>query len=444
MLLTQRWVGIHRITASPPFVSMTADSQAETRYNDHILLISIIIIIMMLSRLFGLSQAPFSGWKLLLVLLGAGYYCGVARAFSVAAVFSSPSACHSGHCCRPRVSTPTTTTTTSLEATAEGSSSPSSHHSNEKALERYYQSYSTQAIQGVTLKLALDAQGGVAELSSLSSSEQKSERFTSPQSLDLVHRLRRDCNAVLVGRKTVECDDCTLTVRRGVPPRWEVDPDTRQRRPIQPVRVLLDPQRKLLPQLSNYQIAQDGLETLIYYHDEDLDGIVGAEPNHDHAASYSYQVDETFPNVQWVGMPNANWDQQQQQQQQRRNGSSTASVVLSAKDIVRDLKFHQGLPHIMVEGGPTTARQFLQDHLVDRAIIIYAPIHFREPAPSHLTSKDFVAAGLELIHIQQEGAGDSNDDDFDNDNDKNVDRIEYWSRPGLPWPESELGQTMWP
>jgi hypothetical protein len=120
---------------------------------------------MMLSRLFRLSQAPFSGWKLLLlVLLGAGYYCGVARAFSVAAVFSSPSAGpRSSGDFRPRVSTPTTTTT-SLEATAEGSSSPSSHHSNEKALERYYQSYSTQAIQGVTLKLALDAQGGVAEL----------------------------------------------------------------------------------------------------------------------------------------------------------------------------------------------------------------------------------------------------------------------------------------
>mmetsp|Transcript_16695 Transcript_16695/g.34285 ORF Transcript_16695/g.34285 Transcript_16695/m.34285 type:complete len:189 (-) Transcript_16695:1948-2514(-) len=62
---------------------------------------------------------------------------------------------------------------------------------------------------GITLKIAFDSQGGVADLSS-----EKSERFTCGESLDMVHRLRRVSDAVLVGRSTVEIDDCTLTVRR--------------------------------------------------------------------------------------------------------------------------------------------------------------------------------------------------------------------------------------
>mmetsp|Transcript_39963 Transcript_39963/g.43324 ORF Transcript_39963/g.43324 Transcript_39963/m.43324 type:complete len:145 (-) Transcript_39963:98-532(-) len=62
---------------------------------------------------------------------------------------------------------------------------------------------------GVTLKIAFDSQNSVANLSS-----EKSQRFTCPESLDMVHRLRRVSDAILVGRSTVEIDDCTLTVRR--------------------------------------------------------------------------------------------------------------------------------------------------------------------------------------------------------------------------------------
>ena len=64
-------------------------------------------------------------------------------------------------------------------------------------------------IKGVTLKIAFDTEWGVADLSS-----EKSERFTCSESLDMVHRLRRCSDAVLVGRSTVQADDCTLTVRR--------------------------------------------------------------------------------------------------------------------------------------------------------------------------------------------------------------------------------------
>ena len=60
----------------------------------------------------------------------------------------------------------------------------------------------------VTLKLAMDQQGAVDDLSN------NSYRFTSPESLDAVHRLRRACDAVLVGVNTVIRDDPRLTVRR--------------------------------------------------------------------------------------------------------------------------------------------------------------------------------------------------------------------------------------
>ena len=60
----------------------------------------------------------------------------------------------------------------------------------------------------VTLKIALDRNGAVDDLGD------KAERFTSPASLDAVHRLRRHCDAVLVGASTVARDDPSLTVRR--------------------------------------------------------------------------------------------------------------------------------------------------------------------------------------------------------------------------------------
>ena len=60
----------------------------------------------------------------------------------------------------------------------------------------------------VTLKIAMDQNGAVDDLGD------KAERFTSPASLDAVHRLRRHCDAVLVGASTVARDDPSLTVRR--------------------------------------------------------------------------------------------------------------------------------------------------------------------------------------------------------------------------------------
>lgn len=245
-------------------------------------------------------------------------------------------------------------------------------------------------VQGVTLKMAFDRQGGVADLS-----QTKSERFTCSESLDMVHRLRKDSNAVLVGRKTVEFDDCTLTVRRVVVPTTYV----------QPLRVVIDPSRQL--DLAKYQIATDGLDTMIYFHDASLDGI-------DTTCCYSSYRDEKFPNVQWIGLPTSASNQERQDRPR-----------LMARDIVKDLRIHQGIDHIMVEGGPATARLFLQEKLVDRAILVYAPMQFQIPVPSDITHANLQTAGLELIREGTLG----------------VDRVEYWSRPGLPWPKRISSST---
>ena len=152
----------------------------------------------------------------------------------------------------------------------------------------------------VTLKLALDRNGAVDDLGD------KAERFTSPASLDAVHRLRRHCDAVLVGASTVARDDPSLTVRR-VP----LAPRT-----AQPLRVVLG----RAP--AEAGLLNDGLETVVFSKD-DLDG--------------------------------------------------TGAAALPG--VLRTLR-QRGVSHLMVEGGPQTARYFLSAGLVDRAIVVRAPVAF--------------------------------------------------------------------
>ena len=95
----------------------------------------------------------------------------------------------------------------------------------------------------ITLKIAMDRNGAVDDLGD------KAERFTSPASLDAVHRLRRHCDAVLVGASTVARDDPSLTVRR-VP----LAPRT-----AQPLRVVLG----RAP--ADAGLLNDGLETCLLY-----------------------------------------------------------------------------------------------------------------------------------------------------------------------------------
>ena len=231
-------------------------------------------------------------------------------------------------------------------------------------------------VSGVTLKMAFDQDWAVAD-----DAELKSERFTSPASLDLVHLLRRDSDVVLVGRATVQRDNCTLTVRR-VP--------TYSKK--QPVRVVMDPNLSLLKNSDkSFALFHDGLDTVVYCTNESSVNV----------------FDDVSDNVTIVALPTQN------------------DGTLSTRDVLEDLR-SRGLYHIMVEGGPATASLFLQEQLVDRAILIRAPVKFVEPVPSNMSTITLTNAGLEFL-----GSCTSDED-----------VVDYWSRPELPWPTEEL--TDWP
>ena len=237
-------------------------------------------------------------------------------------------------------------------------------------------------ISGVTLKMAFDENWAVAD-----NAEEKSDRFTSPASLDLVHRLRRDSDCVLVGRVTVQRDNCTLTVRR-VP----LFGDTQQ----QPVRVVIDSTLSLLNSNETFAMFHDELETIVYCSQE----------------SWKEQCKNPFLKndcVTLVPLPFTN----------KKN-------VLSVTSIVQDLKENQDIYHVMVEGGPATARLFLQEHLVDRAILIRAPVKFSKPVASHISTVTFKNAGLVLLGTTT----------------RDGDVVEYWSRPELKWPTENVAD--WP
>lgn len=227
-------------------------------------------------------------------------------------------------------------------------------------------------VTGITLKMAFDSNYAVAD-----QSESKSERFTCPESLDLVHKLRRCSDAVLVGRSTVEIDDCTLTVRRV--------PLFRRRGRRKPVRVVIDPSLKLCKDGGFYKLLldeEDGYDTLMYHSQKEYNATSADRGN-------------IGNHVQLIYLPS-----------------------LDTKHIVQDLN-SKGIQHIMVEGGPVTALKFLKEGMVDRAIFIRAPLRFIDPVPSGITDELMNDVGLYLIDTRVSGN----------------DTVEYWVKKGMDgWP----------
>ncbi|GKY99724.1 hypothetical protein MPSEU_000926400 [Mayamaea pseudoterrestris] len=238
-------------------------------------------------------------------------------------------------------------------------------------------------VTGVTLKMAVDANGNAGETNDDSTATTpRNVRFTSAASLNMVHRLRRNSDAVLVGRGTVAADDPSLTVRRNV---------TCDK---QPLRVILDPHLRLMRNESSqqqYTIFNDGLPTAVYH-------CVSNEPQ-----SASSDAINAFDQI---------------------------NKTLNLTQVLADLASEFAVRHVMVEGGPVTAQAFLDERLVDRALIVRAPrVCFRNPATAisaGMEAKRLREAGLELLGVV----------------DSEGDKIECWSRPGLPWPTEKLGD--WP
>lgn len=260
--------------------------------------------------------------------------------------------------------------------------------------------------RGVTLKIALDLNNGVADASS-----ERSERFTCPSSLDLVHRLRKCSHAVLVGRGTVQQDNCTLTVRRVPPEVVECFINgVQSKKVVQPTRIVIDPGLKLIQSHdeNQYAILNDSYETIVYHALSDGEILTKG------LQSKILQLPENVLLVRATTKYGTGelFDIRQEK-------------TLSPQHILDDLNA-RGKMHIMVEGGPETAKIFLQDHSVDRAIIIRAPLHFKQPIPSGITDEILRQAGLTRLGTRLCG----------------VDTVEYWTRDGLVWPSPSL--QSWP
>ena len=93
----------------------------------------------------------------------------------------------------------------------------------------------------VTVKVAVDSHGSVDDRS------ESPKRFTSEACLDEVHKLRKECDAILVGVETVVRDNPSLTVRRIETNR-------------QPLRIILDPNERTPPEAV---LLTDDFETLV-------------------------------------------------------------------------------------------------------------------------------------------------------------------------------------
>jgi riboflavin biosynthesis pyrimidine reductase len=262
---------------------------------------------------------------------------------------------------------------------------------------------------GVTLKIAFDAQGGVADLSS-----EKSERFTCGESLDMVHRLRRVSDAVLVGRSTVEIDDCTLTVRRVPLLALGNENSSQQKQKQQPVRVIVDPQLDL--KLDQFKIFKDGLATIVVHAvaDDIQTSTSQSKQNNEKEmcnVPFVKTTNKDYPNVTFLGL---------------RPISDQGKQRLSTRHICYVLAKEFDIHHIMVEGGPNTALQFLKDGTVDRAILVYAPISFKDPLLSSISTTILDQAGLEPIGKYTLG----------------VDSVKCLSRPNIQWPSNDV--SSWP
>ena len=142
---------------------------------------------------------------------------------------------------------------------------------------------------------------------------------TGPENLTHLHRMRALCDAIVVGAATVECDDPRLTTRRVAGPN--------------PVRVIIDPQRRLV---ADHGVFQDrAAPTLL---------VCAAER----------AVTPAPGGVKILGIPS-------------ENGR------LNPREILRRLH-GLGLYGIFIEGGGQTVSAFLEEGVLDRLQLTVAPL----------------------------------------------------------------------
>ena len=258
-------------------------------------------------------------------------------------------------------------------------------------------------VKGITLKIAVDAQGAAADLAAI----KKSERFTCAESLDMVHRLRAVSDAVLVGKTTVLVDNPSLTVRRGQCRRSAAGMGIKE----QPIRVVLDPTLSLLRNetiRTTFHLFRPGTSDDDGNEEEKAAPAAASPPktivfyaNDIYAKDDTQQILANLPDhISCLAVPR----------------TSNNDRLLSIPSILDTLARRFHVQHLMVEGGPVTAKQFLP--FVDRCLLVRAvTVRFREPLDAGLDTNVLQDAGLQYLGTTVSGA----------------DEIDYWSsrrRPG--------------
>jgi len=187
-----------------------------------------------------------------------------------------------------------------------------------KANEAYFK-HITTGRPFVTVKLACSVDGRIATATG------DSNWFSSPETNRLVHRMRRDSNALLVGAGTVNDDDPGLTVRNA-------RPRTRPLRVVLSTSLALERERKLFKD-------QESHPTVVYTTGE-----------------------RDLETEQWLVAQGV----LVYQVERGPRGPSLPAVLEHLASL--------GVARLFVDGGGGVAASFLQEKLIDRLVLAYAPV----------------------------------------------------------------------
>ena len=184
----------------------------------------------------------------------------------------------------------------------------------------------------VSLKIAMDSDGNVDDLAA------DSKRFTSNDSLDAVHHLRKEVDAIIIGVETVQRDDPALTIRR-------IDSEK------QPLRVVMD---RTLRIPHDCKLLNDEYETLVLHSEGD--------------------------EVEWS-----------------KRMAPDEDGFISPVAVLRMLG-DRGFQEVLLEGGPSTAQHFLRAGLVDRVLLVSTSHRFKQGVPLGISNEDLRANDMEVVN----------------------------------------------
>jgi diaminohydroxyphosphoribosylaminopyrimidine deaminase/5-amino-6-(5-phosphoribosylamino)uracil reductase len=188
-----------------------------------------------------------------------------------------------------------------------------------RELNKFFLKYIQSGLPYVTLKAGITLDGKITK------EEGKSSRISCHESLKYVHRMRSEYDAVLVGRRTVEIDNPSLTVRHV--------------RGRNPVRVVIDRDLKLD---LKHKIFDDEAQTIVITSRRDRDKRYGRKRMPAFAGM----------TILYAGM--------------------TSGLRIDLKDAMKKLG-KMGIASVLVEGGAETFSEFLRQGLANEIVLFVAP-----------------------------------------------------------------------